>query len=71
MPVTDLPEYNPKREEGFGCCDYFLIGLSYILLAALFPIAVFSAIKVITLNETRLFVDSKFNIYFKPDRERI
>lgn len=35
------------REISYGACDYFLIGLSYVLLVVLFPIAIFSAIKIV------------------------
>lgn len=47
MPVSEEQEYNPNRDEGFGCCDYFLIAISYILLVLTFPLAIFSAIKIV------------------------
>lgn len=46
MAQPEEQEYNPNRDEGFGCCDYFLIAISYILLVLTFPLAIFSAIKV-------------------------
>ena len=48
-PEMDKQESGFQSEEvEYGCCDLLLIGLSYLLLIALFPIAIFSAIKVKT-----------------------
>lgn len=35
------------QEEGFGFCDYLLIGLSYLLFSMTFPIAILLAIKIV------------------------
>ena len=39
-------EVKEEREIEYGCCDYLLIGLSFLGVILLFPIALFAAIKV-------------------------
>jgi hypothetical protein len=36
----------PADDEGFGCCGYFLIGISYLLVALSFPFSLCCCIKV-------------------------
>lgn len=46
MPVEDTEDYT-NREEGFGFCDYVLIGFSYALFIITLPLAIFASIKIV------------------------
>ena len=66
-----IVDANDNVSEGFGCCGYLLIGISYILCVVTFPISLIFCIMVTTYF---LFVESKVNFdffFFLKDCKRI
>lgn len=53
--VKDMPETHQEDlnhvEEGYDCCGYLLIALSYLLFVLLFPLAIFQCIKIVSEYE--------------------